>query len=212
MGYSVGRNTRLEVESTLDSARTITAITKAATSVATAAAHGYINGDIVSLINIQGMSELDGQIIRAANITTNTFDLEGIDTTLFGTFTSGTAQKISVWATVSNSTSVSAGSPAKDWLESTTLLDSEKQYLPGFDDTPELTVNVLTDPFIAAMIKIETAARLGNALGFRMTLSDNTRRVFRGFPTMPNESIEKGAITSGSFNIRQIKRRLAFVS
>lgn len=208
----IGRNTRVEVESTLDAAKVVTAITKANPGVATSATHGYANGDVIVLKDIAGMTELDGQIVRAANVTTNTFDLEGIDTTNFGTFTSGNAHKISAWVTLGEARSLNAGSVSPNKLDSTTLLDSEKQYVLGQSDTPEVSVEALSNPLATAAVKVEAAARAGTALGFRVTMSDSSKRLIRGFVSLPAENIPLSELVTASFSIVQIKRRLAYAS
>lgn len=85
----------------LETAKTITAITKANPGVATSAAHGFTNGQWVYLAGIVGMTELNGRYVKVAGVTANTFqitDIHGggnIDTTSFTTYTSGgTASRV----------------------------------------------------------------------------------------------------------------------
>jgi hypothetical protein len=212
MAIPIGRNTRVEVEQTLDVVKPITGITKASTAVVTSATHGYANGDVVVLENIVGMTELDGQIVRVANVAASTYELEGIDSTLFGTFTSGGGRKISAWQTLGEARSVNAGSVSLNRLDASTLLDSEKQYVLGQPDTPEISFEALSNPFAPAAQKVEAAARSGAALGFRLTLSDNSKRLFRGLVSLPAESIPLGALATATFSATQIKRRLAFLT
>ena len=93
MGASVWSNVQVAVQSALAAADTISAITKANPAVVTATAHGLANGDWVSL-DVLGMHQLDKSVCRVANVTANTFELEGVDSTGFDTFSSGTAQAI----------------------------------------------------------------------------------------------------------------------
>lgn len=73
----------------------ITAVTKANPGVVTSAAHGLINGDSVIITGILGMTELNNREFTVANKTANTFELLGIDTTGYTTYTSGgTVKKI----------------------------------------------------------------------------------------------------------------------
>ncbi len=78
----------------LDSAKTISAITKANPGVLTSNSHGYSNGDEVFLLNTGAMTELTSRNYLVANVTTNTFTLtdlfgNAINTTSFTTFDSG---------------------------------------------------------------------------------------------------------------------------
>lgn len=70
----------------------ITAITQGANAQVTAAAHGYSNGDVIYLSGIGGMTELNGQKVTIANVTTNTFRI-GIDTSAYTAYTSGGTAK-----------------------------------------------------------------------------------------------------------------------
>jgi hypothetical protein len=83
----------------LENDKTITAITKANPGVVTSNAHGFANGDWLKLGAIAGMTELRGRTVVVAGVTTNTFQLKdtfgnNINTTAYGTFTSGTAARI----------------------------------------------------------------------------------------------------------------------
>ena len=67
----------------------ITAITKANPAVVTAAAHGYVNGDTAAIVGVVGMTEVNDLPFTIANVTTNTFELSGINSTAYTTYTSG---------------------------------------------------------------------------------------------------------------------------
>jgi hypothetical protein len=74
----------------------ITAITKANPAVVTSASHGFSNGDQVLILNVGGMTELNGTTKTVANKTDDTFQLSGTDSSGFGTYTSGgTAARVS---------------------------------------------------------------------------------------------------------------------
>ena len=215
MATVIGRNTRLEVEKTLATGKSITAISKANPGVITftTTAHGIANGDIFFLESITGMVELEGQIAKATGVTGVSVSIKGIDTSGFGTFTTGgssVAKEITAWSTLGKTRSLNAGAPALNKLDSTVLLDSEKSFVLGQNDTPEVSVEALSDVFTSGMAKIETAARAGTALGFRATMSDSTTRVFRGYVNLPSENIPLADLVTQGFSIVQIKRRLAY--
>lgn len=70
---------------------TVTGITNANPGVVTANSHGFSNGDNVVLNGIDGMLEVNGVEYTVANVTANTFELSGINTTSYGTFIPRTA-------------------------------------------------------------------------------------------------------------------------
>jgi len=72
-------------------------ITSAQPAVVTIASHGYSNGDTVLLTNTTGLLQIAGMAFTIGSVTTNTFTLVNLDTTLTNltsTATAVTAQKL----------------------------------------------------------------------------------------------------------------------
>jgi hypothetical protein len=69
--------------------KAIEAATKANPCVITITGHPFYNGDTVKIENIGGMTELEGDEVVVAGRTADTFQLSGVNSTGFGTFTSG---------------------------------------------------------------------------------------------------------------------------
>ena len=94
-------NVAVSVQSALAATKTITAITAATPGVCTSVAHGFADGDLI-LLDIAGMTELDGALYRVYSKSTDTFQLANlsnngaISTAAFAAFTSGAAQKVAV--------------------------------------------------------------------------------------------------------------------
>ena len=72
-----------------NASQNITGITKANPAVVTVASHGYTNGTDVWINSVGGMTEVNGRRYTIANATTNTFELSGVDSTNYTTYTSG---------------------------------------------------------------------------------------------------------------------------
>ena len=78
-----------------ETAKDITAITKANPAVVTSSSHGYADGDHVWIASVVGMTEVNGRRYTVANKTTNTFELSGVNSTDYTTYSSGgTASKV----------------------------------------------------------------------------------------------------------------------
>jgi len=96
---------KLFMESAIATAKTISGITKAAPGVVSSTTHGFTNNDIV-LLEVQGMVELNGRLFKVVNVAADTFQLAGvdgstgIDTTLYNTFSSGTAKKVTLGTSI----------------------------------------------------------------------------------------------------------------
>lgn len=103
------------IASSIASAKTVTVVTNASEAVVTATAHGYSNSDVV--IMYSGWGRLNKRAFRIKSVTTDTFVLEGCDTTnttFFPTGTGiGTVQKISTFTQITTvmSPSSSGGEP-----------------------------------------------------------------------------------------------------
>ncbi len=79
----------------LEAAKTITAVTNANPAVVTSASHGFANGDDVEIAAVVGMTQINGRRFTVAGVTANTFQLTGINSTSYGTYTSGgTASRV----------------------------------------------------------------------------------------------------------------------
>ena len=96
---------KLFMESAIATAKTISGITKAAPGVVSSTTHGFVNNDIV-LLEVQGMVELNGRLFKVVNSAADNFQLAGvdgstgIDTTLYNTFSSGTAKKVTLGTSI----------------------------------------------------------------------------------------------------------------
>lgn len=82
-------------EQVRETANTITNITRANPAVVTSAAHGYSNGDEVYISGVVGMTEVNGRWFTVAGVTTNTFQLSGLNSSTYTAYSSaGTAEKV----------------------------------------------------------------------------------------------------------------------
>ena len=72
-----------------EAAKTITAITKANPAVVTANSHGYSNGDRVMISGVVGMTQVNNVEFTVAGVTTNTFQLSGVNSSAYTTYSSG---------------------------------------------------------------------------------------------------------------------------
>lgn len=73
----------------------ITGITQASPGVVTANSHGLVNGDIVYVTSVVGMTQVNDRRFTVAGATANTFQLSGVNTTSYTAYTSGgTVSKI----------------------------------------------------------------------------------------------------------------------
>jgi len=67
----------------------ITGITQANPAVVTAANHDFSNGDKIYITAVVGMVQVNNLAFTVANVTTNTFELQGIDSSAYTAYSSG---------------------------------------------------------------------------------------------------------------------------
>jgi hypothetical protein len=84
---SIAQEDAVCVDSSLvyDSPKTITGATQANPVVITATSHGFSNGDTVVISDIEGMTELNGNIYTVASAAANTFELKSNGSNVNGT-------------------------------------------------------------------------------------------------------------------------------
>lgn len=166
-----------EVQKTLASAKTITAITAASPGVASSTAHGYSNGDVV-VLSIAGMVQLNQVACRVSAVTTDAFTLEGIDCSGFTTFTSGTCQKVTAWDTIGWATALNmAGGAAKE-LDSTTLADTQLQSQYGMSAAGSGTIDGFDQVGDTAMLNLRAASSGQATRAFRLSYASGQKRIF----------------------------------
>lgn len=74
---------------TYSNPKTITNITKANPGVVTSTSHGFSNGDTIKIFDVVGMTEVNNRSFTVANVTANTFELSGVNTSSYTTYESG---------------------------------------------------------------------------------------------------------------------------
>lgn len=169
------------VQTVLAAAKTITAITKASPAVASSTAHGYTNGQEVKLV-VSGMLEVNNMVVRVANITANTFELEGVDSTLFNTFTSGTAQLITFGAAAATLQDVNpSGGEAAD-VDITTIHDDTQKIIPGSKSALAYSFGSLWDPADPALVELQKADFVKGTRSIKLSFASGAKVYFDCYP------------------------------
>lgn len=210
MSVPKGRNCRVEIAATYSTAKTVTTVTKAVPPIVTSTTHGLTEGTIAYFDTAAGMEELLGQAVSVDATAASTFNAEGLDTTGFGVFTSGTVTPVATWLTLSSATSYEIPEGAADELDATTLLDRIKQTEAGLMAAQNVQLSKFSDMQLPALAVIRAAALNDGYIVVRITLSNGERRVFRGQPSLPGESLGLGAFATSSIGIK-VKGQVLFL-
>lgn len=201
-----GMKVRVEIGLTEGAPKTVTSISLANPGVVAIAAHGLAAGSAAYFADdIVGMDQIAGQPIRVdlnGSPSTGQLLTEGVDTTEFDEFTSGTLIPITAWSTLSQSTQYQIGGGAAKTEDASTLLDSIEKL-----ETMKLAAETVTIDLLsqtednAALAKIRSVAKAGGKLVFRITLRDGAQRLFRGTPSVPGEQLGQGSLGKGQLTV-----------
>jgi hypothetical protein len=184
MSVRVPNGSIISIASGYVAAKTITAITNAATAVASATAHGFVTGDFVEITS--GWSRLNGKIVRVlAAPTADTFSIEGIDTTSTTIYpvggSVGSARKISGWTQLSQILSSNSAGGDQQFLTYQFLESDAQKQIPTFKNPQSLTISVADDSTQAGYQLASTANddRLPRAV--RVVLPDASQILYNAY-------------------------------
>ncbi len=149
-------NVAVAMQSALGPDITITAISKAAEGVVTAT-NTLSNGDFV-VLTIQGMFQLNDRVARVKTVSGSGFTLEGVDTTLFDTFTSGTANKITFGTSITTATTVNASGGDFTFVDTTVIHTNTKTQIPGTANPATYTFDNIWDVTDAGLLAMKLAS------------------------------------------------------
>jgi hypothetical protein len=194
-----GRSVRIEIAQTFAAALAVTGISNANPGVATAAGHGLVDAEAGYFDNVVGMEQLTGQAARVNNPTGSTFELEGLNTTSMGVFTSGNFFAATAWATLAEATAYTIGGGAGTKLNATRLIDTITQEEQGDLAAQTFQIKLLaqTVPSTAGALLDSIAQSVGIAL-VRVTLHDGAVRLLYGEPSLSGEDVGQGALGVGT--------------
>lgn len=177
---SLWTNVTVDVQSALASAVTITGITKTDPAVVSTAGSLPSNGDYV-LISASGMSQVDGRVFRVANAAAGEFDLEGLDATNYGTFSSGTFQVITFGTSMTTATGLSASGGDFEFIDTTTIHDKTRTQVPGVTSPATYTFESIWDVADAGLIAFQEASDNQAQRAVRFTFANGQKVVFNGY-------------------------------
>jgi Phage tail tube protein, TTP/Ubiquitin-activating enzyme E1 FCCH domain len=168
------------MQSAIAAAKTITGITQASPGVVTATGHGYTDGDYVLLV-VTGMNQVNGRVFRIDNSDTNTFELEGENTTDYDTFAAGSAYKLTLGTTISTLTGVSGSGGDFNFIDTTTIHDHVKTQIPGIANPLTFGFDSIWDVADTGLIALNVASKTQAQTAFKFTFSTGQIIVFMGY-------------------------------
>ena len=180
MSYSFWSNVGVDVQTVLGSALTIVSITKANPAVVESTAHGLANGDIVKMA-VNGMHQLNGRVFRVAGVTTDTFQLEGEDSTTYDTFTSGNAYEVTLGASMTTVQGNDASGGEPEFADVTTIHDQIRRQVPTVTSPMTITQQCLWDTSDPALVELNKASKSITERVVQIRFSSGKRMLFNSY-------------------------------
>lgn len=203
-------NVAAAMQSSLATAVTITGITNANPAVISwSTGTDPANGDYV-LLQVVGMNnKLQDRVVRIANLNagSNTAELEGVDSTSFGSFTSGTFQVITFGTSIGILRQVQFSGGEPEEKDATTIHDTQRQIVYGVSSAQRMAGTALWDPSDAGFAALKAVSDLGGSRAIRLTFASGYKYVFYGrvfFAGSPAGSGQEIAETQFSMTVRGI--------
>jgi hypothetical protein len=176
------KGVQVAMQSAISAAIAVNAITKAAPGVLTSAsAHGIVTGEYFILTEVQGMIEVNNRIFRAAAASGSTLSLEGEDTTLYGTFTSGKIQKLTFGTNFSTLLDFNVSGGEYSEIDTTTIHDFQATSIPGLPSALVITSSSVWDVSDPGLIAAKKAADVVGLRAFLLTFQNQQKFLVNGY-------------------------------
>lgn len=183
MSFRLPNGSTFDLASTYGSAITVSAITNANPAVVTATAHGLANGDIIELTS--GWTPINGRLFRIANSDTNTFELEGVDSTDTVRYPAaggaGTCRKITAFVRVTQVLNTSTSGGEQQFYDFAFLEDTDQRRLPTTRSAQSMNLEVADDStqaFVSVADELDDTRRVA---GMRMNLAGGDIILYNGY-------------------------------
>jgi hypothetical protein len=187
-------NVSIAMQSAIAAGKTLTAITKAPTGVASSTSHGYSNGDWV-YIEALGMYQVNNRVFRVASVATDTFQLEGEDTQLYDAFTSGTAYKLTFGTSITTATNLSTSGGDLTYIDTTTIHGNQRTQMVGATNPIVYTMDNIWDVSDAGLVAMKAAYNASANRAFKFVFGTGGQiMVFSGnvgAPLLPSGSAQQ---------------------
>lgn len=215
MAVSLPNGSLVSIGSAVGTATATTVLTNANPCVVTAAAHGLSNGDIVIITS--GWSRINGKVFRVANITTNTFELEGLNTSNTSVYSAGsgvgTFTKVNTFTQITQILSTSSTGGEQRFLAYQFLESDNEVEIPTVKSGGGVNFEVGDDPTLAGYIAVEAANddRVPRAL--RVLLPNGAKLYYYGYVSInKTPSLTVNELMKVSASVRFINEPVRYAS
>lgn len=214
MSVSLPNGITLALGTTIGSDITVTALTNANPGVASAAAHGLTDGDIIVVTS--GWSRLNDRVVRVDASDTGTFALEGIDTSSTTNYPAGTGtgtvNEVSAFTQLTQVLDVTTSGGEMQFVSYSFLEQDFESQLPTQSSAQTLTLSIADDPSLPGYIALRAAAETRAATPLKMTMPSGAILLYNGvvsFNETPSMTKNEVMAVTATFSLQSRPVRYA---
>lgn len=167
---------------------TVTGISNANPAVASATAHGFVEGDIVVVTS--GWVKLTGRAFKVGTVTTDTFVLTGVNTLNTQAYpagvSAGTAKSVDTWVNIPQITEVASSGGEQQFYQFGFLEEDEDRQIPTTKSPSTLTLTVADDPSQPYVPVVEAADELKEERVQRLNLVNGDIILYNSIASITN--------------------------
>lgn len=150
MAFSLPNGSTVAIAATFAAEITITGISNANPAVASATGHGLVEGDIIQ-VTATSWSKLNNKVYRVGSVTTDTFELEGLDTTNVVTYppmgaAATRVKEVLTWVQIPQILGVETSGGEQAFYTFQFLESDDELQLPTTKSAISMTLTVADDP------------------------------------------------------------------
>lgn len=177
--------------------KSVTAISNANPGVATSTAHGMSNGDLYSVTS--GWSNLNNRVARAAGVTANTFNLDGIDTTSTTLFPAGSGAgsvvPITSFTQISQIMGFDTTGGDQQFQSYSFMEQSFDSQIPTTTSAMSITITIADDPSLPGYQALQAASDARAIRALKLQLPDGSFILYQGYVSFNSTpTLSKGQI------------------
>lgn len=183
MAYTLPNGSTVHIGSAYGSDLTVTTATNANPCVMTSTAHGLSNGDYVVVTS--GWTRTTDRVFRVANVTANTFDLEGHDTSDTDVYAAGSGtgsvKKVTTWTQISQVLNITSQGGEQQYATYQPLEGDREVRIPTIKSGGGLDMEVGDDPTLAGFVAAMAANDDREARAVRITAANSSKSLFYSY-------------------------------
>lgn len=171
------------IATTYGTTKNVTVLTNAAPAKATSTAHGFTAGKLVELKS--GWQGLNERIYRVgATPATDTFDLEGTDTTNLNRYPAGSSKgsvrEITAFTQITQILTFETSGGEQQFATYSFLEEGFERQLPTVTSAQSITIGIADDPTLPGYIALKEAGEARAQRAIKLTLPDGSLILFNG--------------------------------